>query len=79
MHVGLPLITLVVVGSVGLSVFVQGKYDIQDAKVQVVDERAPVAKQRAKKFDLQEELQRLKEHADLNSYENKPVPRPKDW
>lgn len=29
LQVGLPLITLVVAGSVGLSVFVQGKYDVQ--------------------------------------------------
>ena len=83
----------------------------QDARRKELDTRAPVSKQRAKRFNLEEELQvgaaaaaararsptpqtahpqitpppprplapqRLKGSVDLDAYENKPVPRPKD-
>ena len=91
---------------------------LQEAQRKELDERSPVARQRSKKFNLEDELQagarrgalpltqpaqrpsapypwgarrrcntaaarpcplqRLKDHVDLNSYENKPVPRPKE-
>jgi hypothetical protein len=51
----------------------------QDAKQEELDLRAPVEKQRARKFDMDQELQRLREVVVEKDYENKPVPRPKDW
>lgn len=42
----------------------------------MVDLHAPVAKQRAKRFDLNTELERLRAGVDIDSYEIKPVPRP---
>lgn len=39
---------------------------------------APVAKQRAKAFDMADELARIRGSIDLDEYENKPVPRPPD-
>jgi hypothetical protein len=51
---------------------------LQDAKRQELDLRAPIEKQRAKKFNIDEELDRLMKESKLD-YENKPVPRPRDY
>lgn len=44
----------------------------------MVDEHAPAAKQRSKRFDLQTELQRLQTSLDIDNYDLKPVPRPEE-
>ena len=51
---------------------------LQDAKRKEVDLRAPVHKQRAKRFNLDEELTKLKE-AQQQNYTNKKIERPKEW
>lgn len=51
---------------------------VQDAKRKEVDLRAPVHKQRAKRFNLDEELTKLKE-AQQQNYTNKKIERPKEW
>lgn len=76
LRAGLPLLTLTVGGFLALRLFVQGRLDVQDAQKKELDLRAPVSKQRAKRFNLEEELARLKGEVDLDNYENKPVPRP---
>lgn len=48
---------------------------MQDAKKEELDLRAPVHKQRAKRFDMEEELARLRNSTVDKDYENKPVPR----
>lgn len=48
---------------------------VQEAQKEVLDEHAPAAKQRAKKFDLQSELKKLRSTVDIDHYELKPVPR----
>lgn len=61
-------------------VVAQPQHASKDAQQKELDLRAPVAKQRAKKFSLEGELARLKEAGgDGREYENVPVPRPKDW
>lgn len=84
---GLPFLGLMLGGFAGLTIFLQGKFDVQvrltvsnyrrchtkllafqcdrsracnglqDANKKEVDLRAPVQKQRAKKFDINEELE----------------------
>ncbi len=51
---------------------------LQDAKRTEVDLRAPVHKQRAKRFNLDEELKKLKAAQEQN-YTNKKIERPKLW
>ncbi|EFN57229.1 hypothetical protein CHLNCDRAFT_143713 [Chlorella variabilis] len=77
LRAGVPLLGLTIGGFLGLKFFVQGRLDVQDAQARELDLRAPVSKQRAKRFNLEEELARLKGEVDLEHYENKPVPRPK--
>lgn len=81
MSSGLPFLTLVLGGFAGLAFFIQGKNDVQEAQMKTVTDHAPAAKQRAKKFDINEELERLKaaQQTAADGYENKPVPRPQDW
>ena len=47
----------------------------QEAHRTCVDDHAPVEKQRAKRFNLKDELERIKEHHLQQEYENKPVAR----
>jgi hypothetical protein len=53
----------------------QSRSCIQDARRTVPDERAPAHKQRAKLFNVQEELARLRPE---ENFVNKPIPRPPD-
>ena len=75
LQAGAPFVAFVLAGFWGLRQFVQTKFDYQDAKRDVLDERAPLEKMTKRKFSLEEEYKLLKEHIDLNTYENKPVPR----
>ena len=82
---GLPLVLTTVVGWIGLSQFVKAKLDVQDGqRVYHEDEgdrsgisALPVEKQRAKAYDLEAELERIRAHH-LDRREelvNKEVPR----
>lgn len=75
---GLPFISLTILGWFGLSYAVKGRIDVQDAKRRELDLRAPIEKQRAKKFNIDEELDRLKKESKLD-YKNKPIPRPSNY
>jgi hypothetical protein len=59
-------------GICGLKVY---SWNPQEAQRTYVDEHAPVEKQRAKRFNLKDELERIKEHHLQHEYENKPVAR----
>ncbi|KFM23254.1 hypothetical protein F751_3445 [Auxenochlorella protothecoides] len=72
---GLPFIVLTVGGWVGLSKTIQGRIDAQEAQTKELNLHAPAAKQRSKKFDLHEEMDRLRANVDIDHYELKPVPR----
>ncbi|KAI8101647.1 hypothetical protein M9434_006714 [Picochlorum sp. BPE23] len=72
---GLPLVLLTVGGWFALSQFVKNRIDAQEAQRTHVDDRAPVQKQRAKKFNLQEEAERIRKHHIENEYKNKPISR----
>jgi hypothetical protein len=50
---------------------------LQEAQRTYVDQYSPVQKQKAKRFDLKEELERLEanDRQNGNDYENKPLPR----
>jgi len=50
---------------------------LQEAQRAYVDQYSPVQKQKAKSFDLEEELERLEasKNQNGNDYENKPLPR----
>jgi hypothetical protein len=52
---------------------------LQDARTRVPDMSAPVEKQRAKKFSLDGELQKVEGQLREEGYTNKPIERPKDW
>lgn len=78
---GLPLVVTTVVGWFGLSQFVKAKLDVQDSQRAYSDDvrDLPVEKQRAKSFNLDQELERIKEHRSLfnrrENLVNKEVPR----
>jgi hypothetical protein len=76
---GLPFILVVTGGWFGLSQMVSHRLDIQDSQ-RTYDERAPVEKQRAKAFDLNTELERIKTHHldRREEYVNKAIERPKE-
>uniref|UniRef100_A0A061SEP6 Uncharacterized protein n=1 Tax=Tetraselmis sp. GSL018 TaxID=582737 RepID=A0A061SEP6_9CHLO len=78
-NVGVPLICLVVGGSFGVSLLVDERIRLRDARQTVDEDTLPSAKHKSRQFSLAEELNRLRDHIDLNSYENKPVPRPENW
>mmetsp|Transcript_27961 Transcript_27961/g.52926 ORF Transcript_27961/g.52926 Transcript_27961/m.52926 type:complete len:103 (-) Transcript_27961:182-490(-) len=72
---GAPLIAFMVVGSLGLSRFMQGHKDAIDAKSGPLDSRLPVDTRRKKKFSIENELEAL--NANLNEdYQLVKVPRP---
>ena len=90
---GLPLVLTTVVGWLGLSQFVAAKLDVQDSQRVYVDTEdtdrvrdvrdvrdvtdLPVEKQRAKAFDLEAELERIraKHLSRREDLVNKDVPR----
>mmetsp|Transcript_9340 Transcript_9340/g.23715 ORF Transcript_9340/g.23715 Transcript_9340/m.23715 type:complete len:105 (+) Transcript_9340:480-794(+) len=76
---GLPLVAFIVGGSVGMSFLLGERIRLRDASMHVDEERLPGAKYKASKFTIEAELQRLKDHINLATYENKPVPRPEGW
>ncbi|KAI4384048.1 hypothetical protein MLD38_009819 [Melastoma candidum] len=83
---GLPMISLTVLGSVGLAHLLQGSKDIakvkDDQEWEIIEERkalsrtGPVDAYKPKKISLEEELKALQQKVDINNYEYKKIPRP---
>lgn len=86
---GLPLVTLTVLGSLGLAHLQQGRRDVAIARDEqewevIKDTRglsreSPIGgsiRRRNKKLDLEEELKAMQEKIDINTFEYKKIPRP---
>ncbi|XP_055828485.1 cytochrome c oxidase assembly protein COX16, mitochondrial [Solanum dulcamara] len=88
MRYGLPMISLAVLGSIGLSELLQGSKDIakvkDDQEWEIIETRkalsryGPVNAYNPKKMNLEEELKALQEKIDINDYEYKKIPKPKE-
>ncbi|KAK4734656.1 hypothetical protein R3W88_008917 [Solanum pinnatisectum] len=88
MRYGLPMISLTVLGSIGLSQLLQGSKDIakvkDDQEWEIIETRkalsrfGPVNAYNPKKMNLEEELKALQEKVDINDYEYKKIPKPKE-
>ncbi|KAG6576545.1 cytochrome c oxidase assembly protein cox16 [Phytophthora cinnamomi] len=66
---GLPLVLFIVGGYVALTQFVGGKYEARDHLVKSQSEHM---------FNLEEEHKRMSKKLQLDDFELKPVPKPKD-
>ncbi|KAM3381878.1 cytochrome c oxidase assembly protein COX16, mitochondrial [Capsicum galapagoense] len=88
MRYGLPMISLTVLGSIGLSQLLQGSKDIakvkDDQEWEIIETRkalsraGPINAYNPKKINLEEELMALQEKFDINDYEYKKIPKPKE-
>nr|CAD1838946.1 unnamed protein product [Ananas comosus var. bracteatus] len=84
---GLPLISLTVLGSVGLAHLIQGSKEVTKEKddleweiietTKALTRTGPVEGYKPKNLSLEEELKALQEKVDINKYEYKKIPRPK--
>ncbi|GJP46086.1 hypothetical protein CLOM_g5417 [Closterium sp. NIES-68] len=86
------MLSMMVVGSVGLGYMVQGRRDLERAKddgewaaleatrsltrESDIGELKTPAKRKA--MDLEEELKSMQQKMDINNYEFKPLPKPKE-
>ncbi|KAJ4720774.1 Cytochrome c oxidase assembly protein COX16 [Melia azedarach] len=85
---GLPMISLTVLGALGLGHLLQGSKDIakvkDDKEWEIIETRkalsrtGPVDAYKPKKISLEEELKALQEKVDINNYEYKKIPRPSE-
>ncbi|KAI8573085.1 hypothetical protein RHMOL_Rhmol01G0251400 [Rhododendron molle] len=86
---GLPMISLIVLGALGLSHLLQGSSkDIakvkDDQEWEIIETRkalsrtGPVEAYKPKKISLEEELKALQEKVDINNYEYKKIPKPNE-
>lgn len=86
---GLPLISLTVLGSVGLAHLIQGSKEVTKEKddlewdiiqnTKALSRTGPVdGGYKPKKLSLEEELKALKEKVDINKYEYKRIPKPNE-
>ncbi|XP_027161841.1 uncharacterized protein LOC113762546 [Coffea eugenioides] len=85
---GLPMISLTVLGTLGLGYLLQGSKDIakvkDDQEWEIIETRkalsrtGPVNAYNPKKISLEEELKALQEKVDINNYEYKRIPKPKE-
>ncbi|XP_042476580.1 uncharacterized protein LOC122058138 [Macadamia integrifolia] len=85
---GLPMISLTVIGAVGLGHLLQGSKDVakvkDDQEWEIIETRkalsrtGPVEAYKPKKISLEEELKTMQEKVDINSYEYKKIPRPNE-
>ncbi|MCD7453881.1 hypothetical protein HAX54_022559 [Datura stramonium] len=88
MRYGLPMISLTVLGSIGLSQLLQGSKDIakvkDDQEWEIIETRkalsraGPINAYNPKKINLEEELKALQAKVDINDYEYKKIPKPKE-
>ncbi|XP_058204620.1 uncharacterized protein LOC131318701 [Rhododendron vialii] len=85
---GLPMISLTVLGALGLGHLLQGSKDIakvkDDQEWEIIETRkalsrtGPVEAYKPKKISLEEELKALQEKVDINNYEYKKIPKPNE-
>ncbi|XP_015877203.2 uncharacterized protein LOC107413700 isoform X1 [Ziziphus jujuba] len=85
---GLPMISLTVLGAVGLAHLIQGSKDIakvkDDQEWEIIETRkalsrtGPIEAYKPKKISLDEELKALQQKVDINNYEYKKIPRPNE-
>ncbi|XP_008233311.1 PREDICTED: uncharacterized protein LOC103332358 [Prunus mume] len=85
---GLPMISLTVVGAIGLGHMIQGGKDVakvkDDQEWEIIETRkalsrtGPVDAYNPKKTSLEEELKALQEKVDINNYDYKKIPRPNE-
>ncbi|TKY51593.1 mitochondrial membrane [Spatholobus suberectus] len=85
---GLPMISLTVLGSLGLAQLLQGSKDIakvkDDQEWEIIETRkalsrtGPVHAYNPKKISLEEELKALQQKVDINNYEYKKIPKPNE-
>ncbi|XP_008795403.1 uncharacterized protein LOC103711151 [Phoenix dactylifera] len=85
---GLPLISLTVLGSVGLSHLIQGSKEVtkekDDLEWEIIETTKSLTKTgpkdgyKPKKISLEEELKVLQQKVDINKYEYKRIPRPNE-
>ncbi|WVY97932.1 hypothetical protein V8G54_030083 [Vigna mungo] len=85
---GLPMISLTVLGSLGLAQLLQGSKDIarvkDDQEWEIIETRkalsrtGPVHAYNPKQISLDDELKALQQKVDINSYEYKKIPKPNE-
>ncbi|KAH7684019.1 cytochrome c oxidase assembly protein subunit 16 protein [Dioscorea alata] len=85
---GLPLISLTVLGSVGLAHLIQGGKEVSKEKddlewellesTKALSRTGPMEGYKPKKFSLEEELKVLQERVDIYNYEYKKIPKPNE-
>lgn len=85
---GLPMVSLTVIGALGLGHLLQGSKDIakvkDDQEWEIIETRkalsrtGPVEAYKPKKISLEEELKALQEKVDINNYEYKKIPKPNE-
>ncbi|KAH6804028.1 cytochrome C oxidase assembly protein [Perilla frutescens var. frutescens] len=82
---GLPMISLTVVGALGLGHLIQGSKDIakvkDDQEWEIIETRkalsrtGPINAYNPKKISLEEELKALQQKVDIENYEYKKIPK----
>ncbi|CAI9091116.1 OLC1v1026055C1 [Oldenlandia corymbosa var. corymbosa] len=85
---GLPMISLTVLGTIGLGHMLQGSKDIakvkDDQEWEIIEAKkalsrtGPVGAYNPKKVSLEEELMALQSKVDIDNYEYKKIPKPKE-
>ncbi|KAJ7975057.1 Cytochrome c oxidase assembly protein COX16 [Quillaja saponaria] len=85
---GLPMISLTVLGAVGLGHLLQGSKDIakvkDDQEWEIIETRkalsrtGPIDSYKPKKISMEEELQAMQGKVDINNYEYKKIPKPSE-
>ncbi|XVE99300.1 hypothetical protein REPUB_Repub03eG0186900 [Reevesia pubescens] len=85
---GLPMISLTVLGAVGLGHLLQGSKDIAKVKddqeweiietSKALSRTGPIDAYKPKKISMEEELKALQEKVDINNYDYKRIPRPNE-
>eukprot|EP00041_Stephanoeca_diplocostata_P018634 m.391377 g.391377 ORF g.391377 m.391377 type:complete len:95 (-) comp21074_c0_seq14:498-782(-) len=75
---GLPLVLLSVAGSFGIRELAQLRIEVREEKSRQMSmqEIENLTKMKRKPFSIDDEFKRLNEKIDINSYENKRIPRP---
>lgn len=82
---GVPFVTFMLAGSYGISVVLQGRNDVRDARADVTDMRAPsrtqTARRRNRAFDLDDERERTMDALGVRdgARDVKMVPVPRPW
>ncbi|ERN00529.1 hypothetical protein AMTRI_Chr07g26750 [Amborella trichopoda] len=85
---GLPLISLTVLGSVGLGHLLQGSKEVEKVKddreweiiqtTRALSRTGPLEGSKRKQISLEEELKALQKSVDINNYEYKRIPKPNE-